>query len=68
MPVILATQEAEIRKISVRSQPKKTVRKTLSGKKPFTKKKVGGVGQGVGPEFKPQCHQKTKFKVGKIVS
>jgi hypothetical protein len=30
MPVILATQEAEIRKITVRSQPGKIVRETLS--------------------------------------
>jgi hypothetical protein len=29
---ILATQEAEIRKITVQSQPRQTVRKTLSGK------------------------------------
>jgi hypothetical protein len=26
----------------------------LISKKPFTKKGVGGVTQGVGPEFKPQ--------------
>jgi hypothetical protein len=35
MLVILATQEAEIRRISVRSQPGRMVLKTLSGK-PFT--------------------------------
>jgi hypothetical protein len=35
-PVILATQEAEIRKIEIRSQPGQTVRETLS-QKPFTK-------------------------------
>jgi hypothetical protein len=33
MPVILATQEAEIRKITVQSQPRKAVCKTLSQKK-----------------------------------
>jgi hypothetical protein len=38
MPVTLATQEAEFRKIEVRSQPGQTVPKTLSQKKPFTKK------------------------------
>jgi hypothetical protein len=33
MPVILVTQEAEIRKIVVQSQSREIVRKTLSGKK-----------------------------------
>jgi hypothetical protein len=37
-PVILATQEAEIRRIIVWSQPGKIVCKTLSQKKPITKK------------------------------
>jgi predicted XRE-type DNA-binding protein len=32
MPVILATQEAEIRRIAVRSQPGQIIRKTLSQK------------------------------------
>jgi hypothetical protein len=36
MSVILATQEAEIRRITVRSQPREVVRETLS-QKPFTK-------------------------------
>jgi hypothetical protein len=27
-------------------------------KKPFTKKKAGGVAQGEGPEFEPQFHKK----------
>jgi hypothetical protein len=57
MPVILATQEAEIRRIMVRSQPRQIVCKPLSGKKPITKM-AGGVAQGVGPEFKPQYYQK----------
>jgi hypothetical protein len=35
MPIILATQEAEIRRIMVLSQPKQMVHNTL---KPFTKK------------------------------
>jgi hypothetical protein len=38
MPVILATQEAEIRKIMVWSQPRQTVHETLSQKKGITKK------------------------------
>jgi hypothetical protein len=36
-PVILATQEAEIRRIEVQSQPGQIIRETLS-KKPITKK------------------------------
>jgi hypothetical protein len=36
--VILPTQEAEIRKIMVQSQPRQIVRETLSQKKPITKK------------------------------
>jgi hypothetical protein len=43
MPVILATQKVEIRRIPVQ------VCETIS-KKPIT---TGGVAQGVGPEFKP---------------
>jgi hypothetical protein len=33
MPVILATQEAEARRIAVQSQPRRIVHKTLSQKK-----------------------------------
>jgi hypothetical protein len=36
-PVILATQEAEIRRIEVRSQPRQIVHKTLSRKYPSKK-------------------------------
>jgi hypothetical protein len=61
MPVILATQEAEIRRILVQSQPGKIVCKTVSQKKTFMKR-TGGVVQGEGPEFKPQNHQKKKKK------
>jgi hypothetical protein len=42
MPVILATQEAQIRRIAVRSQFRQI------------KKKAGDMAQGEGPEFKPQ--------------
>jgi hypothetical protein len=38
MPVILTTQEAEIKRISVQSQPGERVRETLSQKKKTTKK------------------------------
>jgi hypothetical protein len=53
------TQEAEIRRIEVRSQPRQIVLETLSRKIPSQKRSVG-VAQGVGPEFKPQCHKKKK--------
>jgi hypothetical protein len=39
MPVILATQEAEIRNTVVQIQPRQIVHETLSQKKPITKKK-----------------------------
>jgi hypothetical protein len=45
-PVILATQEAEIRWIVVRSQPKQIVHETLSRKYP-TQKRAGRVTQVV---------------------
>jgi hypothetical protein len=64
MPVILAMQEAEIRRIMVRSQTRQIVLKTLSQKKkknkPSQKIGAGGVAQGVGPEFKPQYSKKNK--------
>jgi hypothetical protein len=37
-PITLATQEAEIRRIIVQSQPRQIVPETLSQKKPITKK------------------------------
>jgi hypothetical protein len=37
MPVILATQEEKIRRITVQNQPEKNVHETLSQKKSFTK-------------------------------
>jgi hypothetical protein len=51
--IVLATQEAEIRRIVVRSQPGQIVRETLSRRNP-SPKRAGGVAQGEGPEFKPQ--------------
>jgi hypothetical protein len=51
-PIILATQEAEIRRIVVQSQPRQIVRETLFQKYP-SQKRAGGVAQGEGPEFKP---------------
>jgi hypothetical protein len=51
-PVILATQEAEIRRISVQSQPRQKDCKTLSQQNP-SQKRADAEAQGVGPEFKP---------------
>jgi hypothetical protein len=59
MPVILATEEAEIRRISARSQPWQIVHKILSRKYP-SQKSAGGVAQDVGPEFKIQYGKKKK--------
>jgi hypothetical protein len=50
--IILTTQEAEIRRITVQSQPGQIVCETLFQKSP-SQKRAGGVAQGVGPEFKP---------------
>jgi hypothetical protein len=62
MPVILASQEAEIRRIKDRSQPRQIVHETQSRKHP-SQKRAGGMAQGVGPEFKPQYRKKKKEKV-----
>jgi hypothetical protein len=53
MPVILDTQEAEIRRIAVQSQPGQIVHETLSQKYP-TQKRDLRVAHSVGLEFKPQ--------------
>jgi hypothetical protein len=50
MPIILATQEAEIRKIEFRSQPGQIVHETLS-QKTLHKNRAGRVAQGEGPEY-----------------
>jgi hypothetical protein len=50
--MLLATQEAEIRRIEVQSQFRQIVHETLPQKNPF-QKRAGGVAQDVGPEFKP---------------
>jgi hypothetical protein len=51
MPLILATQEAEIRRIVVRSQPGQIVCETLYGKN-YSHNSAGGVPQSIGLEFK----------------
>jgi hypothetical protein len=63
--IILTTQEAEIRRIVVQSQPRQIVHKTLSqkqNKNPFTKR-TGRVAQGVGPEFKSSTAKKKNPKI-----
>jgi hypothetical protein len=61
MPAILATQEAEIRRITVQSQLRQIVCKTLSWKT-LHKNRAGGVAQGRGPEFKSQYHKNKEKK------
>jgi hypothetical protein len=62
-PIILLTQEAEIRRIAIQSQLGKQFNEILSQKKKKSQKRAGGVAQGVGPDFKPQYWgKKTKEK------
>jgi hypothetical protein len=67
MPVILATQEAEIRRITVRSQPGQIIQENLS-RKTHHKNKSGWVAQGEGPEFKLQYRKKKKKKKKKEIT
>jgi hypothetical protein len=60
-PAILLTQETEIRRIMVQSQPGQKVCKTVS-RKTLHKNRTGGVAQGEGPKFIPQYHHKKKKK------
>jgi hypothetical protein len=67
-PVILTTQEAEIRRIAVQDcQLGQIVCETLSQKKNPSQKRAGGVSQGIGPEFKPQYHKKKKKKIARKI-
>jgi hypothetical protein len=69
MPVILAMQEAEIRRITVQNQPGHIIRETLSRKqneiKNPTQNRAGRVAQVVerlpSPEFKPSTTRKKKL-------
>jgi hypothetical protein len=56
MPLILATQKAEIRRFAVRGQSQQIVHETLSQKKPFTK--IGLVEWLKVEQYSP--HQKKK--------
>jgi hypothetical protein len=55
MPVILATQEAEIRRIIVLSQPRQ-IAQDIPSQENLSQKRAGGIAQDVGPGFKPQYH------------
>jgi hypothetical protein len=57
-PVIPATQEAEIGRIVVQSQPRQMASETLSRKNPSKKNRAGGVVHG--DEFKPQYFKKKR--------
>jgi hypothetical protein len=61
MPVILATQDVEIRRIVVRNQNGQIVLRPYL-EKTYHKNRAGGVAQGEGPEFKLQYHKKKKKK------
>jgi hypothetical protein len=63
--VILATQEAEIRRIKVQSQPGQIVHKTLF-RKTLHKNRAGSVAQGEGPELMPQYRVKKKKKEARL--
>jgi hypothetical protein len=60
MLVILATQEAEIRRIMVQKQPRQIVLKIYL-ENTHHKNRAGGVaqGQGIGPEFKSPVPKKS---------
>jgi hypothetical protein len=59
MPVILTTQEAEIRRITTISQTWANSSGDPISKKPDAER-AGGVAQGAGPEFIPQYFKKEK--------
>jgi hypothetical protein len=62
-PVILASQEAEIRRIAVGSQPRQTVLKTLP-QKTLSQNWSGGVAQSEDPDlFKSQYHTPKKIEL-----
>jgi hypothetical protein len=57
-PRILVTQEAEIRRTAIQSQPGQIVCETLSQKHHITQKRAGGVAQGIGLDSKPNAAKK----------
>jgi hypothetical protein len=66
IPVILATQGADIRRIMVQNQPQANSSRDPNLKKNLSQKRAGGVAQGVSPEFKCQnCQKKKKSRIRK---
>jgi hypothetical protein len=63
MPVILATQEVEIRRIVVQKPAQANSQRDSISKKCISQKRAGGMVQGVGPEFKPKYHIPTHKKM-----
>jgi hypothetical protein len=68
MPITLATQEEEIRRIAVPSQLRQIVPWDPISKKPFTQKRAGGVAQGIGPEYHHHQKKNKKFLVSILFS
>jgi hypothetical protein len=62
MPVILATQEAEIRGLQFKASPCRQFERPYLKKKNKSQKSAGVVAQGDGPDFKPQYSKKKKKK------
>jgi hypothetical protein len=65
MPIIIATQETEIRRIKIQASPRQIVHKTLSQKN-RTQKRTGGVAQTVTASAQqaldPSATKKKKIK------
>jgi hypothetical protein len=61
LPVILGTQEAEIRRITVWSQPKQIVPWHPISKKVLHKNKAGGVAQGEALSSNPRTAKKKNY-------
>jgi hypothetical protein len=66
MPIILATEETEIRKTMVRSQPGQIVHETISRKKK-SQKRAGGVARSVGLNSSPRYLKKRKKERKKLI-
>jgi hypothetical protein len=64
--VILATQETEIRRIVVQSQPRQIVPRDPISKKIQHKNRAGEVAPGKDPEFKSQYCKKEKETLGQL--
>jgi hypothetical protein len=61
-PLIIDTQEAQIRRITVQSQPHELVCE-IPSQKNSSQKMASGVAQGVDPEFKPQNGKKLYLNI-----